>query len=185
MIRKVFEIGADSVMVPHICTRDDAVKAVKAAKFPPNGIRSAASGLRCARYRVHDWPSFVKWSNENTMVSILIEDVNALKNLDDILTVKGIDAVCFGALDFSLSAGLMGLREHPKVKDAFNQILDKCKAKDIPVIFTPAKVESNEIKSLIDKGVRILVLTNEIKAFLSECNEIMDILKGCEESLDS
>lgn len=72
LIRKVFEISAYSVMIPHVCTREDAVKAVEAAKFPPNGIRSASSGLRCAHYRVEDWPSFVKWSNENTMVSILI-----------------------------------------------------------------------------------------------------------------
>lgn len=76
----------------------------------------------------------------------------------------------------------MGLREQPTVRDAFNKILDRCRARDIPVIFTPSKIEVGELKKLIDKGVRILVLTNEIKAFLSECNEIMNMLKRFEGS---
>lgn len=124
-ITKVLEAGADGVIVPHVSTRDDAINAVKMTKFFPLGERGMYNGYRCTRYGQIDAQGYVKGANENVLLTIQIEDKEGVSNIDEILSVPGIDMVSSGKADLSQSLGYLGQSNHPEVLKAEEQIVKK------------------------------------------------------------
>jgi len=111
-IIKALKCGAQIIMVPHVNTPECANKIVEAAKFPPLGKRGIAT---CDRSAIEIFPNesisldmqkFIKEANEETMLWAIIESPEAVKNIDAILSVEGIDAVGFGHQDYSINAGM-------------------------------------------------------------------------------
>jgi 4-hydroxy-2-oxoheptanedioate aldolase len=158
-IRNALEAGAQGVVIPHVATKEAAEKAVKYARFPLRGVRGADPTVRSARYKCGDfnWEEFIKESNEEIMVIPLLEDREFLDNLEDILSVDGIDGVCFGATDYALSIGLNLLYDfdHPKLKNAFEAVVECANRKGIPILaaVNPCTVEQS--KKLADMGVKL------------------------------
>ena len=150
---------------------------VRYARFPPRGVRGADPTVRSARYRTGDfsWDSFIKTSNEEALVIPLLEDKEFLPNLDAILAVEGLDAVCFGPTDYALSLGLNLLYDfnHPKIVEAFEAIVEKSKEKNLPVLsaVNPCTVEQAE--KLINMGVKFLLMGVDIALIGAKFQEVM------------
>lgn len=165
-IRNALEAGAQGVVIPHVATKEDAEKAVKYARFPLRGVRGADPTVRSARYRCGDfnWEEFIRKSNEEAMVIPLLEDKEFLSNLEDILSVDGIDAISFGPTDYALSCGLNLLYDytHPKLVKAFDAVVEGANKKGLPVLSAvnpPTVEQSNKLK---DMGVRFLLFGVDI-----------------------
>jgi len=101
IIKRVLDIGAHGVLVPWINTKEEAEYAVRACKYPPEGLR----GYGPRRAALFD-PDYLKTANDEILVVAQIETQKAISNLDDILSVKGIDACYIGPFDLSRSFGL-------------------------------------------------------------------------------
>lgn len=113
-ITRALDRGAGGVQVPHINTRAQAEDAVRAAKFAPLGHRGYAGGRSALGVK----GNFTNHANEETMVVAMLEEVEALKNLDDILKVEHIDAFFIAPGDLSQSMGYPGHLDHPDVQAA-------------------------------------------------------------------
>lgn len=113
-ITRALDRGAGGVQVPHINTRAQAEAAVRAAKFAPLGHRGYAGGRSALGVK----GNFTSHANEETMVVAMLEEVEALKNLDDILKVEHIDAFFIAPGDLSQSMGYPGHLDHPDVQAA-------------------------------------------------------------------
>jgi 2-keto-3-deoxy-L-rhamnonate aldolase RhmA len=100
---------------------------VEAAKFPPQGHRGYGGLCWSGKWGVDAGPEWVRWSDEETLVLVMIEDDRALKNLDGIMSVDGLDAVQFGPADYSFSIGVPGQTSHPRVMDALKKIIEVAK----------------------------------------------------------
>lgn len=176
-IRNALEAGAQGVIIPHVATKEAAEKAVKYARFPLRGVRGADPTVRSARYKCGDfnWGEFIKESNEEIMVIPLLEDKEFLGNLEDILSVDGIDGVCFGATDYALSIGLNLLYdfEHPKLKSAFEAVVECANRKGIPILaaVNPCTVEQS--KKLADMGVRLQHFSSDLAIISDAFNTLM------------
>lgn len=101
IIGKMLDAGAEGVIVPMVNTREEAEAVVRAAQYPPLGARSYGPVL--AAMRADD---YAKTANSRVAVIPMIETAQAVANLDEILTVPGIDAIYVGPADLSLSLGL-------------------------------------------------------------------------------
>jgi 2-keto-3-deoxy-L-rhamnonate aldolase RhmA len=121
VIRKALEIGAGGVLIPHILTPDEVLDVVRAAKFPPKGIRGMGSLCFSGHWGTIGAKEFIRWSDEEQLVGVMIEDIRAMEHLDDIMAVNGLDYVLFGASDFSVSIGHPGEGTHPKVMEALRE----------------------------------------------------------------
>lgn len=123
-IRRALDLGAQGVIVPLVNTREEAEKAVAAAKYPPEGIRGFAF---C---RANEWGSdfdrSVATANADIAVIVMIESKAAVENIDEILQVKGVDGVFIGPYDMSGSYGVIGQTEHPLIQDACKKVTDAC-----------------------------------------------------------
>lgn len=124
-IKQVLDTGCDGILVPMVNSSAEALKAVQSAKYPVEGRRSV--GLSRAHKYGPGFTDYVENANRDLVIMIQIEHKEALKNIDEILEVKGIDAVFIGPYDLSASMGLTGQLSHPEVMSAIATIKDKCR----------------------------------------------------------
>jgi 4-hydroxy-2-oxoheptanedioate aldolase len=123
-VTRALDRGAGGVMVPHINTRAQAEAAVRAAKFAPLGHRGYAGGR--SAFGVQG--NFTSHANDETMVIVMLEEVEALKNLDDILQVEHIDAFFIAPGDLAQSMGYPGQTDHPDVQTAIQDTVRRVRA---------------------------------------------------------
>src|SRR5579884_4158421 len=96
VILRYLDIGSSGLIIPHVTTRDDAERAVRAIKFGPTGRRSFAGGRTNAYGAREPAADYIQRANRETVVIGLFEDVEGLKNVPDILRVDGLDALIVG-----------------------------------------------------------------------------------------
>lgn len=145
IIKRVLDIGAHGVLIPWVNTKEEAEYAVSACKYPPEGLR----GFGPRRAALFD-PEYFQTANDEILIIVQIETRQALNNLDDILSVKGIDACYIGPADLSISLGF-GLPkwDNPEYLKAFDQVLTAAKKWGKPAgMFTSVE----NIEWAIEKG---------------------------------
>ncbi len=125
-IRQVLDLGALGVIVPLVHTAADATRAVRAAKFPPQGERGFAF-FRANNYGA-DFAAYAQNANEQIAVVVMIESRQAVENIEEILAVEGVDGVFIGPYDLSGSYGLAGQLDHPTVVRAQKKVVAACAA---------------------------------------------------------
>lgn len=152
--KKVLDNGANGIIVPSVNSREDAQRAVSIAKFPPAGVRGA-SLCRATDYG-KNFTQYFDAHNDDVMVVVMLEHIAAVDNLDEILTVPGIDATFIGPYDLSVSLGIAGQLEHPGLLDAQKKVIEACKTHDVPVGMHVVPVDNTELKRRIDQGIRFI-----------------------------
>ena len=127
LIKQYLDLGAQSLLIPMVHTADDALAAVAATRYPPEGVRGVGSALaRSARWnRV---PDYLTRAAETITVMVQIESAQAVGNIESIMAVEGIDAVFIGPSDLAASMGVLGAQEHPEVVAAVEQCITAAKA---------------------------------------------------------
>ena len=123
IIGKMLDAGAHGVIVPMVNTRSEAEAVVSACRYAPVGSRSYGPTVAGPRHA-----DYVAWASTSIAVIPMIETVEALGNLDEILSVPGIDAIYVGPADLSLSLGLApsGNDGTPAFDDALTAIVAAC-----------------------------------------------------------
>jgi 2-keto-3-deoxy-L-rhamnonate aldolase RhmA len=117
VIAPFLDRGAWGVQVPHVNTRAEAEAAVRACKYSPEGDRGIFSSGRPAEYGMGGTTQeYAAKANANTLVCLMLEEVEAIRNIDEIVTVKGIDVLFIGSGDLSQSMGHTGQQAHPEVQ---------------------------------------------------------------------
>jgi 2-keto-3-deoxy-L-rhamnonate aldolase RhmA len=121
VIKRVLDIGAYGVMVPWISGRADAEAAVRATKYPPDGIRGIAGSHRAGGYGRHA-AEYWKRANEEILVVLQVETRSAVEEIEQIVRVPGVDVIFIGPGDLSTALGHMGNPGHPDVQAAFARV---------------------------------------------------------------
>lgn len=149
-IQSVMDRGVKGVQIPHINSRADAERAVAAVKFGPGAARGLAAGTRPDRWGLGTkLPDFAAAANAASLVCVQIEHQDAVRNIDDILKVDGIDVFFIGPSDLSQSMGFPGNPKAPPVAEAIDATLARiCAAGKVPGM--PATVEA--LPEVIAKG---------------------------------
>ncbi len=105
-IRRALDSGANGVQVPLVNSATDAVAAVTPSNFPPEGERGVAFLTRAAQYGMErERATYFKRANEAKVLSLHIETVEAVQNLDEILAAGGADVYFVGPGDLAVSMG--------------------------------------------------------------------------------
>src|SRR5256712_9863268 len=103
-VKRVLDAGAWGVLAPNVRTREEAELLVRACKYPPEGGRSLGAGRFALSFKT-DAPTYFQRANGEILVIAQIEHVDAVANIDAILSVPGIDACYVGPNDWCASAG--------------------------------------------------------------------------------
>jgi 2-keto-3-deoxy-L-rhamnonate aldolase RhmA len=123
-IQSVMDRGVMGVQVPHVNTADDARRAVAAVKFGPGAGRGLAAGTRPDSWGLGArMPDFTQAANAQSLVCVQLEHEEAIRNIDRILAVEGIDVFFIGPSDLSQSMGFPGDPKAPPVAKAIEGAL--------------------------------------------------------------
>jgi 4-hydroxy-2-oxoheptanedioate aldolase len=151
-IQSVMDRGVAGVQVPHVSSADDARGAVAAVKFGPGAARGLAAGTRPDGWGLGArMPDFAQAANAQSLVCVQIEHAEAVRNIDAILAVAGIDVFFIGPSDLSQSMGFPGDPKAPPVAEAIEETLGKIIAAG-RVAGMPATAET--VGEAIAKGCR-------------------------------
>jgi len=161
-LSRVLDLGARGVMVPRVETRAQAQEIVAQLKYPPLGIRGVALGVAHDLYQAAG-AEFFSMANEETVVIIQLESVKAFENMEEILSVPGIDVVWLGHYDLTVSMGIPLQFDHPRLQSAVDAMLDCCRRNHIAPAFITTTPESTE--QWIQKGLRVVSLGTDIGVF--------------------
>ena len=154
IIKKVLDMGADGIIVPMVNSKQDAQQAVEYAKYPPIGKRGV--GLyRASKYGTK-FAEYKKWVEEELVIIAQIEHIEAVKNIDEIVQVEGIDGTIIGPYDLSGSMGYPGEFERKDVQEAVQTVLDSCKKFNLPSGFHVVDTDPEKLQVKIDQGCTFL-----------------------------
>ena len=115
LIKQVLDLGAQTLLVPMVESAEQARQLVKAVHYPPNGVRGVGSALARAS-RWNSIPGYLDHADEQMCLLVQIENKEGLANLDEILSVEGVDGVFIGPADLSAALGHRGNPAHPDVQ---------------------------------------------------------------------
>jgi len=126
LVARALDCGAQGIIFPRVESRDLLERAVSWTKFPPQGVRGCGLSATHIEWERATIPQMIEHFNQNTMVVLQIETAQAVDRRNELLSVKGIDAVMVGPVDLSISLGVPGDFEHPKMVEAMEKIRDSC-----------------------------------------------------------
>jgi len=154
IINSALDIGAHGIIIPFVNTREDVLKAIQYATYPPKGMRSYGP----LRASLRD-PEYVETCDEEILILPQIETQEGLSNVEDILSVDKIEAFFVGPYDLSRSLGVWREWDHPKFEDAIQKILDA--AEDTGVV--PGMLALiEEIHKTIERGFKLISIGRDV-----------------------
>ena len=173
-IMRVLDAGAYAVICPMVDTREQAEAFVGACRYPPAGYRSFGP-YRAVLYGGED---YTQHADETVVTIAMIETRRALKNLDGILDVEGLDAVFVGPSDLgqSLGYGPGPDREEPEIVEAIDRVLAAARDRGLAAGIFAGSTE--HASRLIEKGFRFVNVSTDLRLMAGATAEIVAQLKG-------
>lgn len=177
IIKRVMDAGAHGVIVPMVNSRQEAIAAVGAVKYPPAGNRPV--GLSRAQGYGVTFDQYKEWVNKESIVIVQIEHIDAVGNLEEILSVGGVDGFIVGPYDLSASLGKPGDFDCPQMKSALEKII-KVSAKIRKTSgFHVVPPRPELVKEKINEGYRFIAYSVDFLFLGEKCR---DGLKSIKES---
>lgn len=172
-ILRALETAAEGIIVPHIESLEDRIKAINYAKYPPIGERSLNPYTRAGGYR--SYKNFTKEQNENTLVGLIIEGKEGIKNIEKLIDDKNVDLVYIGTYDISAMLGIPGNTKHPLVFETLKKLIKivRKKHKAVGCLFHDAE----ELKVFQKIGIQFLTYKVDTSIMFDEVKHLMDISK--------
>ncbi|MEE2710070.1 MAG: aldolase/citrate lyase family protein [Gemmatimonadota bacterium] len=157
-IKKALDIGAEGLIIPWVNNREQAEMAVKAAKYPPMGLRGV--GPKFINVTGDDLAEYIRTANDEGFVMVQIETTEAVDNLEEILTTPGVDAFLIGPSDLAASMGHLGDMVHPAVQDKIAEIMERAKKIGVPGGFAATTIETNKLR--VEQGFQWITLGSDL-----------------------
>jgi 2-dehydro-3-deoxyglucarate aldolase/4-hydroxy-2-oxoheptanedioate aldolase len=156
-IGKALDTGADGLIFPHVNSADEAHACVRAAKYPPQGARSV--GIARAQAYGTRLREAIANANRDIILIAQAEHVDAVRSIDDILSVPGIDGVFIGPYDLSASLGIPGQVGDPAVREAIGRVRRAAGIAGRPVGILAGSPEA--AKAAVADGYKLICLATD------------------------
>jgi 4-hydroxy-2-oxoheptanedioate aldolase len=174
-IGQVLDVGAGGIQVPKVQSRQDVERIIQAARFSPQGMRGVCRFVRAADYSSTDRGAYFAESNA-TLLILQLEGQEAVENIEEILSVPGVDIVFIGPYDLSQSLGIPGEVRNPKVSEAMTKIVARCIQRKVLVgTFVDTLEDARRWRAA---GVKYLCYSVDVGLFTEKCRETVRSLRG-------
>lgn len=174
-IGSVLDIGACGIQVPQVKNAFQAKQVVEFSKFYPFGMRGVCRFVRAADYSAMDRSQYFEDSRD-ILIIIQLEGEEAIANLDEILSVEGIDILFIGPYDLSQSLGVPGKINDPLVIEKVSEITEKAKKRG-KIVGTFVDTIPNTIKWR-EAGIQYLSYNTDAGIFREACSTILQRLRS-------
>lgn len=176
LIKPVLEMGPDGIIVPMVCTAEEARRAVAACRYPPAGIRGFGP-RRANRYGAVPSRDYIAGADESILRIVQIEHIEAVRNLPEILAVEGLDSVMIGPNDLSGSIGKLGQVSHPEMLELYARIIAECRKAKIPCGASIGPADRDFIARWISWGIDYLSCGDELGFIEAGATSTIDFVR--------
>ena len=165
--KRYLDSGASGVIAPFINDSNQARELVRAVKYPPDGMRGVGF-CRANGYGMR-LREAVATANDETFVCVQIEHIEAVRNLDDILRVPGVDAAIIGPYDLSASMGITGQFNNPEMVKAIDTIGTTCRKHSVVAGIHVVQPDPEEVIRRFREGYRFIAYSLDITMLMNSC----------------
>jgi 2-keto-3-deoxy-L-rhamnonate aldolase RhmA len=176
LISRPLDLGAQGIMVPRVETREQVELIVQSAKFPPVGKRGCSQMKGHSDYHKEPLNDFVRQSNEENMVILQIERERAINNIDDLLSVSGVDVALIGPNDLSISLGIPGEMDHPLLRDSIQKVVDSCERHGLVSGIHISSLDA--LQYWMRQGMRMITWNSPLGMIMSSAQDALRTLKA-------
>ena len=166
-IKRMMDAGARGVIVPMVNSLEDVERAVSAVHYPEKGTRGV--GLARAQGYGTTFQGNLDWLKNEAVIIVQIEHINAVENIEAILSCDDVDGYIIGPYDLSASMGLHGQFEHPDVVAALKKIREVGAALKKPGGLHIVEPNPEELKSRIKEGFQFLAYSVDFRMLDVAC----------------
>lgn len=172
------DAGAWGVVVPMVNNREEAQRAVEFAKYPPRGTRSIGGAFGPYGFGITDWPEYARTANDETLLILQIESAPALRNLDDILSVEGVDVAFVGPNDLHAQIGLAPSSDgaEPEFVEALERI--QASARKYSVATGIFSSNGEAAAQRIQQGFQMISVTTDISSMIAEARRNLRLARA-------
>jgi 2-dehydro-3-deoxyglucarate aldolase len=154
VIKRVLDCGAGGIIVPLVNSREEALAAVKAARYPPEGVRGVSLG-RASGYG-NNFKDYFESINDQVLVLAQIEHYLAVEKIEDIVSVDGLDGVFLGPYDLSGSMGIVAQFDHPRMAEARKRVIEATAKAGKAIGIHEVRPEAGAVRSLLEEGFNFI-----------------------------
>ena len=175
-ISRVFDAGAEGIMVPMTSHREQAERIIQFSKYTPLGMRGFGNQTGQTDYKALKTLDFMKEANEHTLIIAQIETKEAIDNIEEILDVKGIDVGLIGPNDLSISLGTVDQMESDVMNQAIGRVVEVAKKKKKASGIHVGNISM--IRNWRSKGMTVLAYSTDIAFMYNASKSGLDQLKA-------
>lgn len=160
LMARILDAGAMGIMVPRIETKEQVERIIEATHYPPFGARGCSVPKGHNNFLPQDLWEFTEQANRENMVILQIEREKAIEDIEELISVEGVDAVVLGPNDLCLSMGVREKDSLSALEPAIQTVLDACKKFNVP-----CGIHIGNLDWLIEwqkRGMKILAYSNDI-----------------------
>ena len=175
LVARVLDAGAQGVMIPRVEERSRVEQVASWCRYPPEGCRGCSILKGHTDYRPEPMSEFTKQVNRENLLILQIERKAAVQDIDNLLSVPGVDAALLGPNDLALSLGIPNDIAHPLMVESIERVVQACDRRGIP---SGIHVKSLEVlKTWMAKGMRIIVYSTDLSFLLSGARDGLKVLR--------
>ncbi|MBM3971477.1 MAG: 4-hydroxy-3-methylbut-2-en-1-yl diphosphate synthase [Planctomycetes bacterium] len=177
-IKRVLDSGAEGIILPRSYSAKEAADFVSACRYPPMGTRGFGP-RRPMQYGRMEQQAYLAQANRDIFVTVQVETVELLAEIDEVLKIEGLDSLVMGPQDLSGSMGRLGETTHPEVLNAIRSIATKAKAAGK---FLGSGLGANPqfAKTLIDCGVQWMQAGLDVEYMIKGCDRTFREIRNSE-----
>ena len=173
LIKRFLDIGFQTLIIPFIQNGLEARQAVYSMRYPPEGIRGVAGTSRATRYGTIS--DYAREAHQQLCLVLQLETIEALDNLEDIASTKGVDGLFIGPGDLAASLGYLGNPSHPEVKRVIKETIFKIKGLGMPVGIFSLDLEYAE--ECFNYGVDFISVAMDTNLLMKSSKQIVSRFK--------
>jgi len=175
-IKPVLEMGPDGIILPMVCTAEEARQAVRSCTYPLKGVRGFGP-RRANQYGALSNQEYLENAEKSFLRILQIEHKDAIENLDEILAVEGIDLLICGPNDLSASYGHLCDTRNPEMFPIYDLFAEKCKAAGKPFGVSLGAGDKVTMVEWFKRGASFIGCGDDIAYMSLGCKATFDFLK--------
>jgi len=173
---RLLDQGAQGIILPRVEDPKVLAQAIAWMKFPPVGKRGYGVNPTMIDYETRGFPEIIEHQNRENLVVVQVETTTAVERADELLSQKGVDIVMIGPADLSISLGVPGQFDHPKMIETISTVIEKCNRHGVvPGIQTRSVAMARQ---WAERGMRFIGVAAEYVLLLEKARETVAQLRA-------
>ena len=177
LIARVLDIGATGIIVPHINSYTEACGVVAAARFPPVGHRSISGPNALSGFAARSATELTEVLEARTVVAVMVETPEAVRDVDAIASVDGVDMVLIGPSDLTAEMGIHGDYENERFHDAVDSVAAACRTHGVALGMAGIK-SLDLLERFVGVGLRFISAGTDVGMMTEAASARAQALRG-------